>query len=79
MAYKPAAWASFSKAAELYHPAVPILPSDAGFSKKTPMVAASDPNAAAILEDKPKPVEAPMTKTFLGPFLILPLDFTYSI
>ena len=32
----------------------------------------------AILEAKPKPVEAPITKTLFGPF-ILPLDFTYAI
>jgi hypothetical protein len=34
--------------------------------------------ALVILEAKPKPVEAPITNTRLGP-LILPFDFTYSI
>src|SRR5690606_42018474 len=74
-----AACASFSKAAVLYQPAVPGFPGAAGFSKNTPMVAASEPKAAVILDAKPKPVDAPITNTFLGPFAILLLDFTYSI
>src|SRR5690606_11504871 len=77
--YKPAACASFSNAALLYQPAVPNFPSEAGFSKNTPMVAAPEPNAALMCEAIPNPVDAPITNTFLGPFLISPFDFTYSI
>ncbi|MNE51380.1 hypothetical protein D3C80_1460070 [compost metagenome] len=77
-AYKPALFASFSKAAELYQPGDPGFPSTGGFSKNTPIVAASDPKALAILEAKPNPVEAPITNTFLAPS-IGPLDFTYAI
>ncbi|MNR41161.1 hypothetical protein D3C85_1595160 [compost metagenome] len=77
-AYKPAACASFSNAALLYQPGEAVLPAEGAFSKNTPMVEASEPKAAAILEAKPKPVEAPITNTFLGP-LIAPFDFTYSI
>ena len=51
--YKPAAFASASNAAELYQPAVPVLRSVPGFSKKTPIVAASEPNAAAIRDERP--------------------------
>ncbi|MNM79000.1 hypothetical protein D3C81_909210 [compost metagenome] len=79
LAYNPASWASFSKAAELYQPAVPGLPSAAGFSKNTPIVAAPEPNAAEIRDAIPNPVEAPITNTFFGPFAISPFDFTYSI
>jgi hypothetical protein len=46
----------------LYHPGDAVLPSVGGF-QKTPIVAASDPNALEILED-PKPVEAPITSFF---------------
>jgi hypothetical protein len=46
--------------------------------KKTPIVAASDPKALEILEANPKPVEAPITSTFLPP-AIAPFDCTYSI
>ena len=77
-AYNPAFCASISKAAELYHPGEAVLPSEGSFSKNTPIVAASEPKALVILEAKPKPVEAPITNTRLGP-LILPFDFTYSI
>ena len=52
-AYKPAALASFSKAAELYQPAVPQRSGSPGFSKNTPMVAAPEPKAAAMREDRP--------------------------
>src|SRR5690606_37116792 len=79
LAYSPASVACFSNAAVLYQPAVPGLPGAAGFSKNTPIVAASDPNAAEIRDAKPKPVEAPITSTFLGPLAIFPFDFTYSI
>jgi hypothetical protein len=58
---------------------VPGLPSAAGFSKKTPIVAASEPKAAVIRDANPKPVDAPITNTFFGPFAIFPFDFTYSI
>jgi hypothetical protein len=57
--------ASFSKAAELYQPGEAVRPSVGGFSKKTPIVAASDPKALEILEANPKPVEAPITALFL--------------
>ena len=77
-AYKPAFAASISKAAELYQPGEAVFPSVGSFSKNTPIVAASEPKAAVILEAKPKPVEAPITKTLLGPS-IFPLDFTNSI
>ncbi|MNY11172.1 hypothetical protein D3C86_1441870 [compost metagenome] len=63
----------------MYQPAVPGLPSAAGFSKNTPIVAAPEPNAAEIRDAIPNPVDAPMTNTFLGPLAISPLDFTYSI
>ena len=56
-AYKPALSASFSNAAELYQPGEPGLPATGGFSKKTPIVAASEPKALVILEAKPKPVD----------------------
>ena len=78
MAYKPALFASFSKAAELYQPGDPGLPSVGGFSKKTPIVAASEPKALVILEAKPNPVEAPITNTFFAPS-IFPFDFTCLI
>src|SRR5690606_7819551 len=71
--------ASFSNAALLYQPAVAGRPSVAGFSKNTPIVAASEPKAVAIREAIPKPVDAPITNTFFGPLLIFPFDFTYSI
>src|SRR6478609_9566567 len=78
LAYKPACCACFSKAAVLYHPGEPGLPGCGGFSKNTPMVEALEPKALVILEAKPKPVEAPITNTFLAP-AIDPFDFTYSI
>lgn len=49
-----------------------------GFSKKTPMVPAFEPNALVIRDDRPKPVDAPITSTFLGPSTG-PLDRTYAI
>jgi hypothetical protein len=52
-AYKPCSFANLSKAAALYQPAVPGFFSVPGFSKKTPIVAAPEPNAALILEAKP--------------------------
>ena len=61
-AYKPALLASTSKAAELYQPGDAVFPSAGAFSKKTPIVAASEPKALVILEAKPKPVEAPKKK-----------------
>ena len=63
----------------LYQPAVPVLVSVAGFSKKTPMVAASEPKAAAMREDKPYPLDEPMTKTFFGPLVILPFSLVKFI
>ena len=66
-AYKPAFVASTSKAAELYQPGEAVFPSEGSFSKKTPRVAAPEPKALVILEAKPKPVEAPITNTFLAP------------
>ena len=78
LAYNPACCASFSKAAELYQPGEAVFPSTAGFSKKTPIVAASEPKALVILEANPNPVEAPITKTFFAP-AIGPLDLIYSI
>ncbi|MNL15408.1 hypothetical protein D3C87_1363930 [compost metagenome] len=78
LAYNPASWACFSNAALLYQPGDAVFPAAGAFSKKTPTVAAPDPNALVILEARPNPVEAPITSTFLGPF-IAPLDFTYSI
>src|SRR5690606_17163733 len=77
LAYKPAFFASFSKAAVLYQPEEPGFPGAAGFSKKTPIVAAFEPNALVILDASPNPVEAPITNTFLGP-LMTPLLRTYS-
>jgi len=53
LAYRPAACAAFSKAAELYQPAVPGLLSVAGFSRNTPSVAAPEPKAAAMREASP--------------------------
>src|SRR3989338_11207772 len=47
---KPAARASFSKATELYQPAVAVLLFSAGLSKKTPTVDAPQPKAATTLE-----------------------------
>lgn len=44
-----------------------VLPSCAGFSKNTPMVAAPLPKAAVMRELRPKPVDAPITSTRLGP------------
>ena len=40
LAYRPACLAALSNAAALYQPAVPVLSSVLGFSKKTPSVAA---------------------------------------
>ena len=77
-AYKPAFDASSSKAAVLYQPGVAVFPGAGSFSKNTPIVAASHANALVILEAKPKPVDAPITKTFFAP-LIFPFDLTYSI
>jgi hypothetical protein len=48
----------FFKAAELYQPGEAVLPAVGGFSKNTPIVAASDPKALEILEANPNPVEA---------------------
>ena len=59
LAYNPALCASCSKAAELYQPGEAVLPTDGGFSKKTPIVPAFEPKALVILEANPKPVEAP--------------------
>ena len=41
-----------------------------------PSVPAPDPNAAAMRDASPYPVDAPITSTFLGPFLIGPFAFT---
>jgi hypothetical protein len=70
----------FSKAAELYQPGEAVFPSVGGFSKNTPIVAASEPKALVILEAKPKPVEAPITNTFLVHLfflLILHIQFDF--
>ena len=75
LAYKPALVASFSKAAELYHPGEAVFPSAGAFSKKTPKVAALEPKALVILEANPNPVDAPITKTRFGPS-IDPFDCT---
>ena len=77
-AYIPSFAASFSKAAELYHPGEAVLPSVGGFSKKMTIVYAFEPNALVILDANPNPVEAPITKTRFGPS-IWPLDFIYWI
>jgi len=77
-AYKPTLFASTSNAAELYQPGDAVFPSEGGFSKKTPIVEAPAPNALVILEANPKPVDAPITRTFLGPSET-GLDFAYSI
>ena len=53
MALRPASRASAWKAAELYQPAVPVLLSLGGFSKKTPRVSAPKPKAAVILAARP--------------------------
>ncbi len=74
-AYNPAFVASFSKAAELYQPGEAVFPGVGGFSKKTPIVAASQPKALVILDAIPNPVDAPITNTFFAP-AIFPLDFT---
>jgi hypothetical protein len=58
----------FSKAAELYQPGS-CSSCVGGFQKNTPIVAASDPKALEILEANPNPVEAPITNTFLAPFI----------
>ena len=63
---------------ELYQPAVPGLRSVPGFSKKTPIVAAPEPNAAVMREARPYPVDAPSTSTRLGPSAISPLFRTCS-
>ena len=52
-AYSPSSLAIFSKAAELYQPADAVLLPEAGFSKNRPIVAAPQPNAAAILDESP--------------------------
>src|SRR5678815_2645287 len=52
-ANNPAAWASFSKATELYQPAVAGRLSAGGRSKNTPTVAAPAPNAALMREPSP--------------------------
>ena len=52
-AYKPSAFAYLVNAAVLYQPAVPGRFSVPAFSKKTPMVAAPEPNAALIRDAKP--------------------------
>src|SRR5690606_41947244 len=75
LAYNPSAWANCSNAAELYQPGEAVFPSDGAFSKNTPIVAAPDPNALAMREDSPNPVEAPITSTCLAA-LIGPFDFT---
>ena len=49
----PAASASLWKAAELYQPAVPHLPSAPSFSKKMPIVAAPQPKAAVMRDARP--------------------------
>jgi hypothetical protein len=58
-----------------------VLPAVGGF-QNTPIVAASDPKALEILEANPNPVEAPITNTFLAPFiapLILHIQFDFYI
>jgi hypothetical protein len=52
------------KAALLYQPGDAALPSYGGFSKKTPVVEAFEPNALVILEARLNPVEAPISITF---------------
>ena len=74
LAYKPSLCAYFSNAAELYQPGDAGFPSAGGFSKNTPIVDACEPKALVILDAKPKPVDAPMTKTFFGPSMV-PFDF----
>ena len=60
-------YAACSKAAELYQPAVAVRAPSAALSKNTPIVFAPAPNAAAIREASPYPVEAPTTRTLAGP------------
>lgn len=67
LAYRPASWANFSKATELYQPPEAGLSVVGGLSKKMPTVAAWLPKAAVILEASPYPAEAPMMRTRLGP------------
>lgn len=73
LAYNPASCACVSNAAVLYHPGEAGLLVLGGFSKKTPIVAALEPNALVILEARPNPVDAPITSTFFGPSMA-PLD-----
>src|SRR5690606_25484488 len=78
-AYSPASRAARVNAIVLYQPGVAVRPSSDGRSKNTPIVEAPEPKAAVMRDARPKPVEAPITRTFLGPSLIGPRLFTYSI